>query len=106
MPTSANVDRKYQHPRADFEVFMRHLLHILQVVGPEHVGIGADWDGGGGVTGLEDVSLLPKITQRLLDAGYSERDLANIWSGNLLRVLDQAQRAADPAVVAGCLGGR
>lgn len=45
------VDRKYQHPRADFEVFMKHLLHILQVVGPEHAGIGADWDGGGGVTG-------------------------------------------------------
>lgn len=100
------VDRKYQHPRADFEVFMQHLLHILQVVGPEHVGIGADWDGGGGVTGLEDVSQLPKITQRLLDSGYSEQDLANIWSGNLLRVLDQAQRAADPAAVAACLEGK
>ncbi|MCP1644894.1 microsomal dipeptidase-like Zn-dependent dipeptidase [Pseudomonas citronellolis] len=66
---------------------MRHLLQILEVVGPEHVGIGADRDGGG-VTGLEDVSQLPRITQRLLDAGYSEQDLANIWSGNLLRVLD------------------
>ncbi|HGN1512471.1 dipeptidase (plasmid) [Pseudomonas nitroreducens] len=99
------VDRKYQHPRADFEVFMKHLLHILQVVGPEHVGIGADWDGGGGVTGLEDVSQLPRITQRLVDAGYSEQDLANIWGGNLLRVLDQAQRAANPAAVENCAGG-
>ena len=99
------VDRKYQHPRADFEVFMKHLLHILQVVGPEHVGIGADWDGGGGVTGLEDVSQLPRITQRLVDAGYSEQDLANIWGGNLLRVLDQAQTAANPAAVENCAGG-
>lgn len=75
------------------------------MVGPEHVGIGADWDGGGGVTGLEDVSQLPRITQRLVDAGYSEQDLANIWGGNLLRVLDQAQRAANPAAVENCAGG-
>ncbi|UXJ50857.1 dipeptidase [Pseudomonas citronellolis] len=55
--------------------------------------------------GLLDVSQLPKITQRLLDTGYSEQDLNNIWSGNLLRVLDQMQRAADPAAVASCLEG-
>jgi membrane dipeptidase len=64
------------------------------VAGPDHVGVGADWDGGGGVTGLEDVSQLPVITQRLLDAGYSEAQIANIWSGNLLRVLQAAQSAA------------
>ena len=55
------------------------------------MGIGADWDGGGGVQGLEDVAQLPRITQRLLAAGYSEADLAKIWGGNLLRVLDAAQ---------------
>jgi membrane dipeptidase len=73
---------------------MRHLLHILKVAGPEHVGIGADWDGGGGVTGLEDVSALPKITERLLAAGYSEQDIRNIWGGNLLRVIRAAQDIA------------
>jgi membrane dipeptidase len=88
------VDLQFQQPRADFEVFIKHLLHILEVVGPEHVGIGADWDGGGGVTGLEDISQLSKITERLLQAGYSERDLANIWSGNLLRVVQAAEDAA------------
>ncbi|MGC1332130.1 dipeptidase [Pseudomonas sp.] len=88
------IDAQYPQPKADLDVFMKHLLHILQVVGPEHVGIGADWDGGGGVTGLEDVSQLPKISQRLLDAGYSEKDLANIWGGNLLLVLQAAQDGA------------
>ncbi|NIE73384.1 membrane dipeptidase [Pantoea sp. Ap-967] len=89
----AEIDRRYPQPRADLEVFMRHLLHVLEVVGPRHVGIGADWDGGGGVEGLEDVSQLPRISQRLLDAGYGEQDLADIWGGNLLRVLQQAQRS-------------
>ncbi|MFJ4374711.1 dipeptidase [Pseudomonas japonica] len=88
------IDRRYAQPRADLDVFMKHVLHILDVVGPQHVGIGADWDGGGGVTGLEDVSQLPLISQRLLQAGYSEDDLAAIWGGNLLRVLQAAQDGA------------
>ena len=67
---------------------------ILDVVGPQHVGIGADWDGGGGVEGLRDVSDLPRISQRLLAAGYSEQDLAAIWGGNLLRVLAVAEANA------------
>jgi membrane dipeptidase len=77
-----------------FEEYMQHLLHIIRVAGPRHVGFGADWDGGGGVVGMEDVSLLPKITARLLAEGYSEADLAMMWGGNLLRVLGEAQRLA------------
>lgn len=76
----------------DFDDYMAHVLHILEVVGPEHVGFGADWDGGGGVHGMEDVTTLPKITARLLEAGYSEAQIADMWSGNLLRVLGEAQR--------------
>lgn len=88
------IETKYPATRATFEDFMKHLLHALEVVGPQHVGIGADWDGGGGVDGLEDVADLPKITQRLLAAGYSEQDLAAIWSGNVLRVLRAAEEYA------------
>ncbi len=87
----ALLDENYPIPMATFEDYMRHLLHILEVAGVEHVGIGADWDGGGGVAGLEDVSQLTRITERLLKAGYSEKDVANIWSGNLLRILGEAQ---------------
>jgi membrane dipeptidase len=85
------LDEKYGVPRATFEDFERHLLHALKVVGPEHVGIGADWDGGGGVDGMSDIAAVPKITEVLLAAGYSEDDLQKIWGGNVLRVLRLAQ---------------
>ena len=81
--------------RATFDDYVTHILHILKVAGPDHVGFGADWDGGGGVTGLEDVSQLPKITDRLLQAGYTEQQIANIWGGNLLRVIRQTQALAE-----------
>jgi membrane dipeptidase len=71
-----------------------NLLHALKVAGVDHVGIGADWDGGGGVTGLEDVASLPKITEALLKAGYTQADIAKVWSGNVLRVLAAAEAEA------------
>ena len=66
---------------------------MLELVGPDHVGIGADWDGGGGVIGMDDVSQLPRITVALVEAGYSEGDIAKIWGGNLLRVLGDVEAA-------------
>ena len=83
---------------------MKHLLHALEVAGPDHVGIGMDWDGGGGVVGLEDVVDLPKITAALLAAGYSEKDIAMIWSGNVLRVLAEAEAAASEATTSEAAG--
>ena len=94
----SGIGRKYPEPRADFDKFMEHLLHVLELVGPDHVGIGADWDGGGGVEGMEDVSQLPKITQALLNAGYSDEDLSNIWGGNMLRLLREAETARTVAL--------
>lgn len=96
------LNRRLAPPQAEFEDFIEHLLHALAVVGPRHVGIGADWDGGGGVAGFNDVSALPRVTERLLAEGYSPADLADIWSGNALRLLRQAEdhaavlRAAPP----------
>ena len=89
--------RNRQHPptTADFETFMRSLLHAIAVMGADHVGLGADWDGGGGVGGMEDITALPRITARLRREGLSEADIAKIMGGNLLRVLRQAQRFAD-----------
>jgi membrane dipeptidase len=89
---------QYPQPRATYEDYMNHILHALKTVGPEHVGIGADWDGGGGVTGLEDCSGNWKITERLIKEGYSEADLQKFWSGNVLRVLAAAENGrAKPA---------
>jgi membrane dipeptidase len=88
------IDRLYPDTdRASFDDFMAHMLHALKVVGPDHVGIGLDWDGGGGVAGLEDVVDLPRITAALLKAGYGEADIRKIWSGNVLRVLAAAEAA-------------
>jgi len=89
------VELRYPLPRADLDDYMKHLLHMLEVGGVDHVGIGADWDGGGGVIGMEDVSVLPLITARLLEAGYGEQDIAKIWGGNLLRVLAAAEAARE-----------
>jgi membrane dipeptidase len=85
------LNRKFPQPRADFEDYMKAILYTVKLVGPEHIGFGADWDGGGGLAGYEDVSYMPKVTERLLAAGYTEADLANMWGGNVLRVMQQAQ---------------
>lgn len=80
--------------KVDFDTFMNAVLYILKLVGPDHVGIGPDWDGGGGVKGMEDISYLPRITERLKKAGYSDADIQKVWSGNVLRALGQAQAMA------------
>jgi len=91
-----------QHPirRATLEDFFAHLEHLLAVAGPKHVGIGMDWDGGGGIDGMQSVADLPKITAWLLRKGYSEAQIADIWAGNLLRVMRQAQDHAARVAVA------
>lgn len=90
----AKLNAQYPAPKASFDDYMKQILHALEVVGPDHVGMGADWDGGGGVVGLEDVSMLPKITAKLREEGYTERDLNKIWSGNVLRLLRIAEEEA------------
>ena len=87
------LDRRYPEPRATFETYMQHVTHALDLVGPDHVGVGCDWDGGGGVAGMEDVTAIPKITERLVKLGYTEPQLANFWGGNALRVLKAAHEA-------------
>ncbi|HIG23307.1 dipeptidase [Henriciella sp.] len=87
------IDAQYPAPRSSFEKFMEHLLYALDLVGPDHVGMGADWDGGGGVEGMTDITFLPKVTAALLEAGYSEQDIEKFWSGNMLRLLRQAEEA-------------
>lgn len=77
---------------ATFDQYMASLLHVIKVAGPEHVCFGADFDGGGGIAGLEDVSALPRVTAALKAAGYSDAELANMWSGNVLRILREAEK--------------
>jgi membrane dipeptidase len=71
-----------------------HIDHIVQVAGIDHVGIGTDFDGGGGVTGCTDVSEMGNITLELVRRGYSEKDIRKIWGGNLMRVMEENRRIA------------
>jgi membrane dipeptidase len=87
-----NAQRPYT--TADFDLYMRSMLHAIRVMGVDHVGLGADWDGGGGVIGMEDVAALPRISARLRREGLSEADIAKVMGGNLLRVMRQVQAGA------------
>jgi membrane dipeptidase len=89
--THAELERTGPGNPVTFERYMQSLLHVLKLVGPDHVGIGMDWDGGGGLISMPDVSGLPRITAALKAAGFSDGDVEKIWSGNLLRVMEQAQ---------------
>jgi membrane dipeptidase len=90
------IDAKWPVTKATFQDFMNHLNHALKVAGVDHVGIGIDFDGGGGVTGLNDASDYWKISQALLNEGYTQADLQKIWSGNVLRLLRTAEAAKAP----------
>ena len=70
---------------------IEHLNHAVNVMGIEHVGIGTDFDGDGGVPGCASASELINFTRRLLRESYSEVDIQRIWGGNFLRVMEQVQ---------------
>ena len=92
------IDAKWPVPKARFDDVMKHLLHAIEIAGIDHVGMSGDFDGGGGVEGFDDVTDYPKITAALLARGFSAADVAKMWGGNALRVLDEAQRLAEPGV--------
>jgi membrane dipeptidase len=85
----AEVDLGFD--RATVSDFVDHIDHAVAVAGIDHVGIASDFDGGGGVRGWANAAETPAVTAELLRRGYAEADLAKIWGGNLLRVLDEVQ---------------
>jgi membrane dipeptidase len=81
-------------PRPPLKSLIDHIDHVAKVAGIDHVGLGADWDGVSGQTpqGIDSAADLPKITQALLDRGYSESDIKKILGENVLRVFAEAER--------------
>lgn len=73
---------------------IEHIDHMVKVAGIDHVGIGSDFDGGGGIIGCQGDNDMIQITVKLIEKGYSEEDISKIWGGNLMRVLDAVQGAA------------
>ena len=89
------LNAEFPAPRSTYEKFMEHTYHVLDLIGPDHVGISGDWDGGGGVDGMSDVSMLQKITRDLLDAGYTRDDVVKIWGGNMMRLVKAAEEGRE-----------
>ncbi|MBW7847206.1 MAG: membrane dipeptidase [Bacteroidales bacterium] len=85
------IDRKYRKRLPSVSDLVDHIDHIVQLIGIDHVGFGSDFDGGGGLSGLKDVSRLPAITAEMVRRGYSEEDLEKFWGGNFLRVFAQVE---------------
>ena len=74
--------------------FVDHIDYLVEKIGLEHVGISSDFDGGGGVEGWNDASETVNVTIELVKRGYTEAQIEALWSGNLLRVLDEVQKVA------------
>ncbi|MBZ2192073.1 membrane dipeptidase [Pseudoalteromonas arctica] len=87
---------KNPYPFASLEQVLDHIDHVVELIGIDYVGIGSDYDGVGDSLpiGLKDVSSYPNLVQGLMDRDYSDKDIKKILSGNLLRVLKQAEEYA------------
>jgi membrane dipeptidase len=73
---------------------VNHIQHVVDVIGIDYVGIGSDFDGGGGIEGCTDVSMMKNITKELIRRGYSNEDITKIWGGNIMRVMRAAASAS------------
>ena len=79
-------------PRVDFARIIEHIDHAVKVAGIDHVGLGSDFDGANMPYGMEDATKIPKITEALLQKGYSEGDVKKILGENTLRVMTEVER--------------
>ncbi len=81
-------------PPVDVSDLTDHIDYLVNLIGLEHVGISSDFDGGGGVEGWNDAAETFNVTLELVRRGYTEQQIGMLWSGNLLRVLDEVQAVA------------
>jgi membrane dipeptidase len=93
------IRKKYPEERATIKDIIDHIDYVVDLVGVDYVGIGTDFDGGGGVNGCDDVSDMPRITEELVRRGYSDEDIRKIWGGNLMRVFREVEDAAKQATI-------
>jgi membrane dipeptidase len=93
MERMKDIDAKF--PAASLTDFINHIDYAVKVAGIDHVGIGTDFDGGGGFPGFNDHSEALNVTVELVRRGYSEKDIDKIWGANLLRVWRDVRQEAD-----------
>ncbi len=90
----SELSKKFPQTKATVQDFVNHVDHVVKLVGIDFVGIGSDFDGGGGIEGVNDVSEMENITMELIRRGYSEKGIKKIWGGNLLRVFAEVENYA------------
>lgn len=89
------VYEEYPRVQATLQDLVDHIDHIVELIGIDFVGIGTDFDGGGGLEGCNDISEMPNVTRELVLRGYSEEDIRKIWGGNLMRVFRAVMETAE-----------
>ncbi len=90
------INQQYPESTATVSDVVDHVEHVVSVAGIDHVGIGTDFDGGGGLADCYDVSEMGNITLELVKRGYNEEQIGKIWGGNLMRVFRAVQSVAGP----------
>jgi membrane dipeptidase len=90
----AELTREGKLPHVSWEKIVEHIDHVMRLVGPDHVGLGSDFDGASMPDGMEDCSKLPKLTEALVRKGYADEDIRKILGGNTLRVMEAAERTS------------
>jgi len=88
----AEIDQRW--PGATVSDFVDHIDYAVRLLGVDHVGIASDFAGGGGVDGWDNAAETRNVTEELVARGYTDEDIGKIWSGNLLRVLGDAEANA------------
>lgn len=92
------IDAQYPAPvparRANVKDLVDHIAYAVKKIGIDHVGISSDFDGGGGIDGFNCAAEAPNVTVELVRRGYTEAQIAQLWGGNLLRVMEQAEQVA------------
>ncbi len=86
-----DVDKTHPREMATVADFVDHIDHVVKLISIDYVGIGTDFDGGGGITNCMDVSQMPNITIELVKRGYSDEDIKKIWGGNFIRVFQAVE---------------
>ena len=90
----AEIDKQFPPPpRATVKDFVDHIDYVVKKIGIDHVGISSDFDGGGGIDGWNDASETFNVTLELVRRGYTEEQIGKIWSGNLLRVMEEVRKS-------------
>jgi len=94
MEEMQELNRRYPADLATVRDLVDHIDHVVRLVGVDYVGIGTDFDGGGGVSGCNDVSQMMNVTVELLRRGYSQKDIEKIWGKNFFRVFNEVRSVA------------